>query len=417
LNAIFKKLSSLGLPVKNVAALTTGNLIGYGATVLLLPALTRCFSPDKFGQFALLWSLTQICGLAGTLRLEKAFFLAQSPISKSNLARLAYLSSTIFCLSLSVLLSVSYEHFSALYSVLIWLPLTAWCQSAILIETFFGNSNNRYKRSSIARGIQGAGTSIIGLALFAMGSVEHGLIFALVITQISVIIGLLTTGEKIFSTLSRSQLSGLLPTLRQYQNFPKYTTPHEIWGAISTQATSLLIPSFFGTVLAGLFFIAQKCVMLPSVLIGNAISQVYFHELSKIRENRVTRERLFGKTLLTISSASALIFVPIYLVAPFLVQLILGSDWQEAGIYFRLLAPWAALQIVGTVLSQTPQVLNAQRPAMLIELANGLCRLSFLSLGYILDSAFTGIALYLASSILFTGGRLIWYSRLIKKPL
>lgn len=400
--------------MKNIAVLTLGNTTGYAISILLLPLLTRCYAPDAFGRFALLWGLTQICGLAGTFRYEKALFLAQDEIEKRHIAQLAYFLSICFGVLLAVIVS-ALDAFSPLAIAIVGiLPVTCFCQSVILIESADGNSRNQYARSGSARGLQAASASLLALALYKTDFAQDGLVYGLALSQIIVAGMLAASGSHPFLQLRRADLNALKPIFKRHLNFARYTTPHEIFGAASSQATALLIPAYFGTALAGIYFVAQKLVLLPSILIGTSTAQVYYHELTKRKSDRSACIQLFRTTLLTFSAASLTVFTLAYATAPTLVNWVLGPSWLEAGTYSRMLIPWAAIHLVGSVLSQTPQALGAQKTALFIELGNGTLRIAFLSVGFLTGSPLTGIVMFLASSILFSGSRIIWYSRLIR---
>lgn len=399
-------------PIRNLSQLTIGNAIGYGLTVILLPLLTRTYSPADFGNFALLFGLTQVCGLAVTLRLEKAIFISKSREESKSIAQAAYIN-TIIGTALSAGIVALYFAFSGHHTALLYLPLTLICQSVILIETASGNHQDRYTRSAIARGLQGAGPSIAALILATLTT--EGLIYGFAISQALAAAYLLLSRSKDTTGESEANGSTYFKTLSTHRNFALFTAPHEISGSLSAQATTFLIPIYFGSVLAGIYFIAQKCIMLPSILFGGSSAQVYYHELTKVREIQSERIQLFNTTLRLAGVSSLLIFGTIYIFAPSAVSIIFGDAWTDAGAYGRILAPWAALHLIGSILSQTPQALNAQKTAMLLEFANFSLRLGMLTLGYLLGNAALGITLFIAVSIAFTGGRILWYSNLIHR--
>ncbi len=399
-------------PIRNLSQLTIGNAIGYGLTIILLPLLTRTYSPADFGIFALLFGLTQVGGLAATLRLEKAIFISKTQGESKEIAQAAYINTllgTTLCAGIVFL----YLTFSGQHKALLYLPLTLICQSVILIETASGNHQDRYSRSAIARGLQGAGPSVAALALAILSC--EGLIYGFVISQVLTAAYLLLSRSKDAKRKPRVNSGSYFKTLTAHRNFALFTAPHEISGSLSAQATTFLIPIYFGSVLAGIYFIAQKCIMLPSILFGGSSAQVYYHELTKVREVRNNRIHLFNTTLRLAGASSLLIFGIIYIFAPIAVGIIFGDAWADAGEYGRILAPWAALHLIGSILSQTPQALNAQKAAMLLEFANFTLRLGLLTVGYLLGNAALGITLFIAASITFTGGRILWYSSLIHR--
>ncbi|MFP4259562.1 MAG: oligosaccharide flippase family protein [Opitutales bacterium] len=400
-------------PLLNAASLSGWGLAGYGLSILAVPILTRFYEPGKFGTFALVWGASQIFGLAGTLRLEKAFFLAASSTEKAKIHALCYGCALLLGALLTSLVFATGGFSWLSEEMLMVLPVTSLCQSIILTEMAEGNSDDRYGRSGIAKGLQFAGVPAFAIAWAFLDFGGNGLVMGLVSSQILVAAMLLSNGSGGVFIVIEQRGVGLQKTFRKYINFVRYTMPHEVFGALSSHATAILIPVFFGNTLAGFFFLAQKCVMLPSTVLGSSLAQIYFHELGKCREERPERIRLFAYVLFPLSAISAILFSLIYIASPQIVTHLLGAQWSPATIFFSMITPWAALHFIGSVLSPTPLAMDKQGMALTIELINGILRFGFLSLGFLMNNSFLGIGFFIASGLIITGSRLIWYRRLI----
>lgn len=44
------------IPLKNLAVLISGNVLGYGINILFLPVISRIYSPDQLGEYDLILS-------------------------------------------------------------------------------------------------------------------------------------------------------------------------------------------------------------------------------------------------------------------------------------------------------------------------------------------------------------------------
>ena len=63
---------------KATATLLTGNVAAHALPLLLGPALTRTYSPEAFGQFALLWALATNVAVVACARYEYALPLERA---------------------------------------------------------------------------------------------------------------------------------------------------------------------------------------------------------------------------------------------------------------------------------------------------------------------------------------------------
>ena len=398
--------SDISSAARNTFKLTATNALGYGVGLALIPFLSRAYSPEAFGDFALFMGLTIVLGTGSTLRYEKAVFISKSEDEQRAIAQLAY----VLCLSVALIVLVCVliaVFIGQLDTIFLLLPLCVFGHGIILIETAFGNVSNRYLRTGIARGFQTALASLFALLIADLA--VNGLIIGLAGALATVAIGLFACGK---TQVTKIEFSELRQIANKHRNFARYTTPHEMFAAVSSRATSLLIPIFFGSSVAGLFFMAQKLITIPCVLISGSASQVYFHELGKKIAQKKDPAALFVRVLSISSFISILVFLTSYLALPRAVPLILGDQWNDSIRFAQLLVPWATVYLVGSILSQTPQACGYQAKAMFIEIVNGVLRFSFLALGFLLENAFIGIGLFLASSMFFTLWRIAWYYRL-----
>jgi O-antigen/teichoic acid export membrane protein len=135
----------------------------------------------------------------------------------------------------------------------------------------------------------------------------------------------------------------------------------------------LLAAMYYGPSEAGLFSLAQRVVALPTIFVGQAISQVYFSEAATLlRERPDGVSSLLRGTVrkLFIVSAGPLVVMAVF--GPLGARLLLGAEWEEAGVYVRMLAPLYIGQFVVFPVSETLNLLEQQR----LQLAWDLVRLA-----------------------------------------
>jgi O-antigen/teichoic acid export membrane protein len=122
----------------------------------------------------------------------------------------------------------------------------------------------------------------------------------------------------------------------------------------------IIMAYFFNPSVVGSFSMAQNVLVLPSVLIGTSIGQVFIQK---------ARDALYNGSVAQISlkSVSALMRIgcfpvlAIAFIAPELFSIALGSEWRQAGIFALILGPWVALNFVYGPLSSLYTIIMLQK--------------------------------------------------------
>ena len=99
----------------------------------------------------------------------------------------------------------------------------------------------------------------------------------------------------------------------------------------------------------GQFNLAWRVLQAPIALLNGAISQVFLERMARVQPGQLTdlvravmkRAFLFGVGP----------FVLLWIVAPWLLPFVFGSQWVEAGLITRALVPWLAVNLITSPLS------------------------------------------------------------------
>jgi O-antigen/teichoic acid export membrane protein len=216
---------------------------------------------------------------------------------------------------------------------------------------------------------QAAAQLVCGVASLKAG----GLVIGDVVGRLS---GAMLLGHAIWrrdgSRMRPVRWQGMVQAARRFKHFPLVGS----WSALCSNASLTLPPVlaafYYGPSDAGLFSLAQRVIALPTIFVGQAISQVYFSEAAVLlRERpdgvsgllRATVRRLF------IFSAGPLILMAVF--GPWGARVLLGPQWEQAGFYVRMLAPLYLGQFVVFPISETLNLLEHQR----VQLAWDVVRL------------------------------------------
>ena len=61
--------------IKQIATLMSGTLFSQALMLLIIPILTRIYTPAEFGVYSLFFSITMIVGLVSSLKYDQAIML------------------------------------------------------------------------------------------------------------------------------------------------------------------------------------------------------------------------------------------------------------------------------------------------------------------------------------------------------
>jgi O-antigen/teichoic acid export membrane protein len=175
----------------------------------------------------------------------------------------------------------------------------------------------------------------------------------------------------------------------RYKRFPQISSFSSLLNIGALYMPAIMLSAFYGPRVVGWFYLAQRCVSMPMMLIGGSVGSVYMGKAAKLaREDIRGALRLFlltGRKLLFIG---ALPTVVLTLFAPMLIKTIFGNDWSEAGQYIRILAPMFLVQFVVTPLSTTIIILERQSYQAVWDIS----RTTLVCLSFILTSRMSGKA-------------------------
>lgn len=350
---IFDKIKNLSVlqdkTGRNVSLVASGvvfELIANGLSYLIL---TRIYSPQEFGFFASFLFVVILISVLSTLRYDwfipsartdseaiNIFFLCFILVSFSSI----FLAIPIFELFIRIfgysdinklkeyrMLAPFYVFFGSLYQV-----ANMW---AIRKEYFLTIAKVKFYQSivlilvSITLGLGGFGVK--GLILANISSLFSGLIIF--------ILSFLGKDKK---KLKDIKLSYVISYAKQYFRLTFSSVGQSFVSTFAYQVVPFLVTTYFSPKFAGQYFLADRIINLPTIIVGQATFQVFWSEASHTKQENP--EKLmslfmnFFRRLLKISW----IIVAIGILGPFTFEFIFGSkEWGEAGVVALILVPAA----------------------------------------------------------------------------
>jgi len=372
---IFVKLFTKDSFSRNVLILLTGTLIAQAIPLAISPVLTRLFTAENFGLFALYFSISQIMSVFITGRYEYAIILPEKDEDAINIVALC-LSLTLLISALSAFIILPFRYFIAdllnkheIGDYLFLIPVTI---CAIGIYTTFNLWYNRkgyFRNVSFGKIFRSSFSSFfsVGFGLTILKSA--GLIIADTIGQLAAAFYLsfkfLRSDRERIKSVSKA---GMKEQARRYIQFPKYNILSGLLEKGSGQAPVILLTAFFGSSVTGLFALSQRVIAAPEGLISVSIGDVFRQKASIEFQQNGNCRKTFLDLFRMLFSISIIPFILLAIFAPTLFAFVFGEEWRIAGNYAQIMTIMFFLSFVVSPLSNMFIIAEKQKIDLVIQI-------------------------------------------------
>ena len=352
---------------RNVLALMTGTTIAQAIPVAIAPILTRIYSPEDFGVYALFLSVISIFGVIINGRYELAIVLPKKDEDAINILSISLILNLTISLFLLILVILLYEYFlkfPVIKEIGIWLyfiPLVVFLIGFWKMLNYFNIRKKQFKDIAKATIIKSIVLAAVQLSIGFIKSGVTGLISGQIISQLFANSKLLLNIIKDKVLLSKISRVKIISLAKKYKNFPKYDAPSSLSNTIALHLPSLLLPKLFGLTMTGYFFLAHKIVAIPSSLLGKSISEVFMQEMSAKKNMKIKCWPFFIKTVKHLLLIGTPVLILIALLGPYLFQIIFGEEWKVSGEIAPYLAVVFLINFVVSTVSPVFSVSGQQK--------------------------------------------------------
>lgn len=331
---------------KNIVTLMTGSAIAQAIPILISPILTRIYTPDEFGIFALYMAFISIGASIVTAKYETAILL---PKKEENAKYLVYISS-IFALFFSLLFFIVYMLFSEKFNnffkvendVFYFVPFGIFLFAIYAILLQWANRKKEYKNMNKNRLIQSSSISIFQVLTGILNKISFGLIVSDVMGRVIAVLLILNRVLQQVK-LENFSLKKTISLIKRYKKFPKYEMPATVLNITSYELVYIIIPIYFSSVTAGLYFLVFRVLMTPIGFIGSAITEVFKNRAIEDLNKYNSCRRIYKKIFLLLFSIGIFPLLIVTIWGQSIFSFIFGEEWKEAGLYAQILAPLALL--------------------------------------------------------------------------
>jgi O-antigen/teichoic acid export membrane protein len=343
----------------------TGTTIAQAIPIAISPILTRIYTPEDFGLFALYMSVASLISAAATGRYATAIILPKKDEDAINIAFFSIIISFIISFLSLVFVWIfndvitSFLGNKEISSWLYFIPVTVLFTGLYQVLNFWTNRKKKYKELAFSRVAQNTSMTSVHLGMGFSNFGAGGLIVGTILGQgVAVFLLMKKTWQRhINLTLSINKLK-TVALMKKYKKFPLLNLPNAIVDEIRLSGINMMIAKFFTTATLGQFSLAWRMIQAPMSLLGSSLSQVFFQKLSTSK--KTTLHQIVKKFILRILLIATPIFLFIYLFANTIFIFVFGESWKLAGESASIMAPWLFLNFITSPLSNIFLILNKQ---------------------------------------------------------
>ncbi len=404
----------------DVLKVASGATFAQAVNIVVAPALTRLFAPAAFGLAAPFLAIMGVLRVISCLRYELSIVIARTEEEASNLLALSVGLAGITSL---ITLAVVWIGRSAIADWLrtpelapfLWLlPPIVLANGLVLSFTYWNSRAKNFGRISVANGANSLAAAAAKLMSGLSGNVSGGSLIA------GTTIGAATAATYLTGTALRDQgdrlrtevtATGISAGLRRYYKFPAFSSWSALLNALSWQLPVLLLARFFpGGEIVGYYSLANRMVRMPMMLLGTAMSQVFFQraagaetpdELQAVSANvfeRLVTYGLFPMLLLAVTGEM-------------LFEVVFGARWTTAGTFAQILSIYMFFNFLCAPMGQLVSVLERQEAALVINVLLVVTRVGAIWYGSRVDDPIAAMVLLSVSGVLVYGAYSMWIAR------
>ncbi|CUV64982.1 Putative O-antigen transporter [Sulfurovum sp. enrichment culture clone C5] len=382
---------------RNVLTLMTGTTIAQAIPIAISPILTRIYSPQDFGIFALFLAIVGFFSVVSSARYEQALLVPREDEDAINIFALGFLINIFISIFLFLVVAIFHEEITNLFNnkeIGIWLwfaPLTVFFTGLFNLLTYWNNRKKHYANITKATIIK---SIILALSQVAIGSIKSGaagLIGGQILSSIFSNMRLakaLLNNKKLLKAISKESI---INQAKKYTDFPKFQAPHAMLNNLSSSLPTFLFSTFFSIGIVGFYSLATRIVFAPLGILSNASAKVYNQRVSELYNNH---EDAFSFTVRFLKSLAKKIILPLVVIglfAPVIFAFVFGEEWREAGVYTQILIPWMTLNLLASTISFIPSLVGMQKKAFVLS----VIQLFLVSIAFVFGIYFHNIYLAL----------------------
>jgi O-antigen/teichoic acid export membrane protein len=365
-----------GTVMRGMAMLAAGSGLGRLVGILVIPLLTRLYTPEDFGVLSVFVALVTIIAPLVTLRYVLALPLSRYDAVALNLLVLSAVLLLVLTGLVTLLLAAWAEPLLTLVSMQVlvpwwWLiPVAVLGTAAYEMLTMWATRRRAYKVMARTQVTQSLGGALVKLGLGVAGMQPLGLLLGQVVAQAGAIGQFLRSFAADFRAgWPRVSLRLMRQVAWRHRAFPAWRVPSQFLLMASMQAPVLFMATMFDAGTTGQFGLALMALTIPVTVIGQSAGNALYGEAANLI--KTDRPRVLSiatsvqRRLLLLALPPALV---LFFYGELIFALLFGEEWRMAGRFASVLAVAIMFQFTSAPLIQVMNLLRSQAAFLMLNL-------------------------------------------------
>lgn len=374
----------------NMIVLMTGATGAQVIGLLLMPIVTRLYSPGNFGLMTTFGTIVLTVSVVSCGCYEQAIALPRDERSAWAVTIIALFNCLMVSIITLLIIFLGYDYISKHifnrieFSWLWCLPIAVFLSGFRLISNYWVIRKKKFKELSFSKIAEVLGNSgIKTLSGLTFGDMAGGLISGILGRSLFPSIFLFPV-IKWISKISDYKIPPrkfLLSIAKLYRNFLYYSTFSQLLVNISRGIPIFFLAVAFKNDIVGAFGLADNALRLPVGVIGQSVREVY---LQKAADQRASRQKLSHRYLKMTYGLLAVAIMPfglLFFYGPEIFLLVFGPEWETAGKFAQVLSPMLLTMCVNPPSTVVFTVLQKQRIYLFLMVLVAAVRLTTLTIG------------------------------------
>ena len=363
---------------RNIILLLSTSAISQFIAIFSIPILSQFYSPEDFGVYGLYISISTIIAFVAAGKFDLALML---PKEKSQAKFLFSLSFILLSFVSFIVFIVSYLSKDYLFKITdsplfleyyFFIPISVFMISFSELCINWSNRNKYYKLISLNSLLKSSSNVFVSI-YFGLKMILGGLIFANILSQFSICVSFLIKLK--FKKIISFDYNSLRLVFCKYIMFFKYSTLSTLFNSAANIGLPIFLVFLFDVKTAGLYFFAEKIIIVPVSILVGSVSKVYFQEASVIYNNN--KKRLLSFTN-NVQKKIVVVLFPFLFIMSFLVEdlfFLLGEEWIFSGDLIKYFALYIFFKNIYSPVSSIADIFKKQKLLLFFNFSLVICQL------------------------------------------
>lgn len=391
----------------NLFIMAGGRIVSQTIPIIVTPILTRIYTPEEFGIFAIFSSMVALVSVVSNGRYNLAVMLPkEDERAKIIVLGSDFVASIVVMVITFCLLFLGKDFFISINAQELydyWYLIGFVSLLFVLYEDIFYYCLRKKEYKIIARGslIQTFILVAFRLLFGFIGYTKYGLIYSYLLgVFVGYVYLFFVCGISAKERFKLFNIKNIKEVLLKYIKFPKYSLLADTIYTVNSSSPSLFFNKYFGNQVAGIYSMSEKILGSPLWFITSSVGDVFKQEASEKYRDTGTCKFIFINTAKNLFLFGLLPFFMIFILSPIVIPFLLGENWSEAGNYVRILSIMYFARFVVSPVSYVVYILEKQKYNLFFQILLFCDIVVAFLLGFLLKDVYLGLKIWVSLATL-----------------